>query len=154
MWTSIQKKCGNRLSFFAEIAFGHIPPSLPVPVTGIAKIALDAMQPAMNPCAFGARILLGDVASGVPFPTQPVPHGPEQGDGSRRRGAGLHAVKKDSDVFMHDLAFVQLKFTGTNGAAAMAGPEIEPIVPLGKARPFPLTAHPKRFECSAEPASG
>jgi hypothetical protein len=41
-----------------------------------------------------------------------VPHGPEQGDGSRRRGAGLHAVKKDSDVFMHDLAFVELKVTG------------------------------------------
>jgi hypothetical protein len=108
VWISIQKKCSNRLSFFAEIAFEHIPPSLPVPVTSIAKIALDAMQPGMNPCAFGTRILLGDVVSGIPFPAQPVPHGPEQGDISRWRVAGLHAVKKDSDVFIHDMPLSQV----------------------------------------------
>ena len=38
-----QKKRGNRRSFLAEIAFGRVPPSLPVPIPGIGKIALDAM---------------------------------------------------------------------------------------------------------------
>lgn len=89
-----QKKRGNRRSFLREIAFGRVPPSLPVPIPRIGKIALDAMQPGMYPCAFLARILLGDVVSGLPFPAQPVPHGPEQRDGNCRRIAGLHVVKK------------------------------------------------------------
>jgi len=38
-----QKKRGNSRSFLAEIAFGRVPPSLPVPIPGIGKIALDAM---------------------------------------------------------------------------------------------------------------
>jgi hypothetical protein len=71
----LQKKHGNRLSFLAEIAFGRVPPRLPIPIAGIGKIALDAMQPSMDPCTFGARIVLSDVVSGVPFPAEPVPHG-------------------------------------------------------------------------------
>jgi hypothetical protein len=41
--------------------------SPPIPVTGIGDIALDAMQPGVDPCAFGTRIILGDVVSGLPF---------------------------------------------------------------------------------------
>jgi hypothetical protein len=70
-------KCGNGLSFLAEIAFGHVPLSAPIPVAGVVQIALDAMQPGVNPCAFGARIVLGDLVSCLSFPVQPVPHGPE-----------------------------------------------------------------------------
>jgi hypothetical protein len=75
--SAFEKKRRNRLSFLAWIAFGHVPLSPPIPVTGIGDIALDAMQPGMDPCAFGTRIILGDVVSGLPFPAQSVPHGPE-----------------------------------------------------------------------------
>jgi hypothetical protein len=69
-----QKKCGDGLSLLAEITFGYVPLSPPIPIAGIGKIALDAMQPGMNPCTFRARIVLGDLVSGLPFPVQPVPH--------------------------------------------------------------------------------
>jgi hypothetical protein len=62
-----EKKRRNRLSFLAWIAFGRVPMSPPIPVTGIGDIALDAMQPGVDPCAFGTRIILGDVVSGLPF---------------------------------------------------------------------------------------
>jgi hypothetical protein len=75
--SAFEKKRRNRPSFLAWIAFGRVPLSPPIPVTGIGDIALDAMQPGMDPCAFGARIILGDVVSGLPFPAQSVPHSPE-----------------------------------------------------------------------------
>src|SRR5215468_12489616 len=82
--SAFEKKRRNRLSFLTWIAFGRVPLSPPIPVTGIGDITLDAMQPSMDPCAFGTRIILGEVVSGVPFPAQSVPHGPEQWDGRRR----------------------------------------------------------------------
>jgi len=75
--SAFEKKRRNRLSFLAWIAFGRVPLSPPIPVTGISGIALDPMQPGMDPCAFGTRIILGDVVSGLPIPAQSVPHGPE-----------------------------------------------------------------------------
>jgi hypothetical protein len=67
----------NRLPFLTGIPFGRVPLSPPIPVTGIGDIALDAMQPRMDPCAFGTHIVLGDLVSGLPFPAQFVPRGPE-----------------------------------------------------------------------------
>src|SRR5215475_13226515 len=100
--SAFEKKSRNRLSFLAWIAFGRVPMSPPIPVTGIGDIALDAMQPGMDPCAFGTRIILGDVVSGLPLPAQSVPHGPKQWDGRRRRGTGLQTVKKGSDLRIHE----------------------------------------------------
>lgn len=100
--SAFEKKRRNRLSFLAWIAFGRVSMSLPIPVTGIGDIALDAMQPGMDPCAFGTRIILGDVVSGLPIPAQSVPDGPEQWDGRRWRGPGLQAVKKGSDLSIHE----------------------------------------------------
>ena len=104
---AFEKKRRNRLSFLARIAFGRVPLSPPIPVTGIGDIALDAMQPGMDPCAFGTRIILGDVVSGLPIPAQSVPHGPEQWDGNRRWVAGLQSVKKGSDFCIHKMTFAE-----------------------------------------------
>jgi hypothetical protein len=75
--SALQKKRCNGLPFLAEITFGDVPPSLPIPVAGIGRIALDAMQPSMDPRTLSARIVLGDLMSGLPFPAQSVPHGSE-----------------------------------------------------------------------------
>src|SRR5690349_13274473 len=75
--STFEKKRRNRLSFLAGIAFGRVPVSPPIPVPGIGGIALDAMQPGMDPRAFGTRIVLGDLVSGLPFPAQSEPYGPE-----------------------------------------------------------------------------
>jgi hypothetical protein len=72
-----EKERSNGPSFLTGISVGNVPLSPPIPVTGIGDIALDAMQPCMDPCAFGTRIVLGDLVSGLPFPAQSVPHGPE-----------------------------------------------------------------------------
>jgi hypothetical protein len=95
-----RKKRGNGPSFLAEIAFGRVPLSAPIPAVGIGKIALHAMQPRMDPCAFGARIVLGNLVSGLPFPVQSVPHGPEQWGGNRRRVPGLVSRKAATSAFM------------------------------------------------------
>ena len=73
----ISEETCDSLSFLDEIAFGHLPLSAPIPVAGVVQIALDAMQIGVDPCAFGARIVLGDLVSGLPFPVHSVPHGPE-----------------------------------------------------------------------------
>src|SRR5262249_44527321 len=75
--SAFEKKHRNRLSFLAGIAFGRVPVSPPIPVPGIGDIALDAMQPGMGPRPFGTRIVLGDLVSGLQFPAQSVPYGPE-----------------------------------------------------------------------------
>jgi hypothetical protein len=75
--SALQKKRCNGLRFLAEITFGHVSLSLPIPVARIGQIALDAMQPSMDPRTFDARIVLGDFMSGLPFPAQSVPHGSE-----------------------------------------------------------------------------
>jgi hypothetical protein len=75
--SALQKKRCNRLPFLAKITFGHVPLSLPIPIAGIGQIALDAMQPSMDPRTFKARIVLGDLMSGLPFSPQSVPHGSE-----------------------------------------------------------------------------
>ena len=77
MSSAFQKKRGNGLSFLVEIAFGDIPPGLPIPVAGVGEIALDAMQPSVDPRTSRARIVLGDLMSGFPFAAQSVPYGPE-----------------------------------------------------------------------------
>ena len=66
------------------------------------KIALHAVQPGMDPCAFSARVVLGDLVSRLPFPVQSVPHGPDQGDGTCRRFTALETVKKGSDFCIHE----------------------------------------------------
>src|SRR5258707_13719245 len=69
---------------------------------GTARFSLGSMQAGMDPCAFGTRIILGDVVSGLPIPAQSVPHAPEQWNGRRRRGTGLQTVKKGSDLCIHE----------------------------------------------------
>jgi hypothetical protein len=53
--------------------------------------------------------LLGDVLSGLPFPAQPVPDDPEQGEGNCWGIPSLHVVKKGSDVCIHNMLLAELK---------------------------------------------
>src|SRR5258707_15191653 len=100
----------RRMALTAKAAVSGSVPTLTQPVLllmsytpyGTARFSLGSMQPGMDPCAFGTRIILGDVVSGLPIPAQSVPHGPEQWDGRRRRGTGLQTVKKGSDLCIHE----------------------------------------------------
>lgn len=72
-----------------------------IPVVGVAEIAFDAVQPSVDPGAFGVVLRLCELVRGLPVAAQAVPDGAQHRRRKRRRLLAIEAGDERIDRVGH-----------------------------------------------------
>ena len=79
----------------ARVVTACWPARASIPVVGVAEVSFDAVQPGMDPRAFGVVLRLREFVRGIPIATQAVPDGAQH---RRRAGRRRLALKAEDEL--------------------------------------------------------